>query len=258
MPPARRVRRTLQEELFHHREQVDRAVGRLQNQHTPTHPIYAPDGPLDPVETQIAWRETKTEPEYYRHGAWHEFGSLVYAYASYEASTGLGSSVLTACDLGELYTNGDEDVFSIDTWANSGAEAYLIGSKGLGVHQPGLYWVSIGVEATKIAWASGDPLGYQLQVDNHGHTFQLNDPAFGSKSARGFHPLDETDGSEITGTIVFDASFSALLAIDDTDDDPAGAAPITITAIQNSPEAMNGYPNLLIIKLDSNNFGLFF
>jgi hypothetical protein len=63
--------------FLHERQRAQRrAHDKLKSSlQTPTHPIYDEEGPADPIETEIAWRGDKTDPEYYRHGAWHPFGA---------------------------------------------------------------------------------------------------------------------------------------------------------------------------------------
>jgi hypothetical protein len=81
---------------LHHLKQAhkehQRAFGRLKSSMlSPTVPIYDPDFPDDAVNGQIALQGG--EPFYYWDGAWHPFGALTWAAASYYGTIDSGSVV---------------------------------------------------------------------------------------------------------------------------------------------------------------------
>lgn len=139
--PLERILLQQAEELRKLRERV----GRLENEHTPTHPVYV-DDPDDAVDTQIAFRSVPpgtdgTKPSYYWNGAWHEFAT----------DTGAGGvrdmpwiTVEKAGSVPELanyifFDTLDTETFDTDVFMTDLGTTFPIG-----LQAQGLYWVMAG------------------------------------------------------------------------------------------------------------------
>jgi hypothetical protein len=175
----RSISRDAFEELLKAQRKLERRVGRIENQHSPTVPIYDPDFPDDAVDGQFALASTPPEdleeqsdavPYFRWDNAWHPFvalagsGSGIFKYiaisgrATVPTGPGASPSFPLPFDL-------------VNTPAYDATLFEPVFPYGLRLLQKGLYWLRL-----QMRWAVGwGPVGVQFKLHASGGETAIGD-----------------------------------------------------------------------------------